>query len=172
MWDKSTRKVIFLYLYNYLFWNSLKPVSEENNLLISQDLSKVLELDSDLVKIPQDLITAQLELFKEKQLNFENKLKSSLSNWSQTYLIVKAVLFTFLLESDWVEINDTKPKSDLGSKKLSKKVELSPTDDNLEQDLDDQLLGRYLRLAQEYANSRSVAVVHAVLAKLTNVTTP
>jgi transcription termination factor NusB len=169
MWDKLTRKVIFLYIYNILFWDNLDLVAEkveiatDNNIpglvesdpneLINIDDLKIYSLDSDLKDIPKKFIEDNLGLFKQNQARFETILKPLLSNWGQTYLIVKAILFTFLLELDYLKNPQNKTTKD-------DEVSCTDTDDN------SQLIGKYLRLSQEYGNSQSVAVIHAVLAKI------
>lgn len=158
MWDKSTRKVIFLYLYNLLFWDNFdvlenpdakdktglieKPENFGENININSlvnlpQIDEIFSLDADFKLVSKEFVLQKLHQFKANQINFETQLKDSLSNWSQTYTIVKAILFTFILENESIapEAKET------------------------------TLIGKYLRLSQEYGNSQSVAVIHAVLAK-------
>ena len=154
MWDKPTRKVIFLYLYNLLFWDNFdileNPDTKDktslietpeniniNSLVNLPEIDDIVSLDGDFKLVSKDFVLEKLHHFKTNQADFETQLKDSLSNWGQTYTIVKAILFTFILENQSIapEAKDT------------------------------TLIGKYLRLAQEYGNSQSVAVIHAVLAK-------
>lgn len=160
MWDKPTRKVIFLYLYNLLFWDNFdvlenpdnqpedkiglieKPENlgeniNRNSLVNIPKIDEIFNLDADFKLVSREFVLEKLQEFKNKQTDFETQLKESLTSWSQTYTIVKAILFTFILENQ----------------------SLAPEAREI------SFIGKYLRLAQEYGNSQSVSVIHAVLAK-------
>lgn len=196
MWDKLTRKVTFLYLYNILFWDSTdfnqenivvqdKPLVSKvskkqdkteitppqhfdntsnlklNSLTNLEKLTEIYQLDEDFKKVSQGLIIQKLDLFEKNKQEFETQLQSALSSWSQTYSIVKAILFTFLTEVKSITKKDVILEVD-----TNKSTELEPEVSEIENDIHTQLIGKYLRLAQDYGNSQSVSVIHAVLAKI------
>jgi|GEM_PF-7056301 len=189
MWDKLTRKVIFLYLYNSLFWdnNSAKPLKlianpkdlqdlvQENSNISKKDsetshwnsdfklstqikldkLYEINDLDPDFKKVSKESVIETIELFEKHKLEFESQLLLLLTNWNQTYTIVKAILLTCLTEIKSVETTNEKETTQTVNSQ-------SPHLDSIY----NQLVGKYLRLAQDYANSQSVSVIHAVLAKV------
>ena len=65
-----------------------------------------------------------------------------MANWNKTFPIVKACLFTFLLEKDYLRST----QSDVESK---------------------EVVSKYIRLSEDLVGGQNVALVHAILSKVT-----
>jgi hypothetical protein len=134
MWEKKYRFSLFVAIYQYLFWNNL-------SLDYSIDWDKILnevfgeEVDFDNVAPLQK----DFDFFLSKKESFDEILVKHLKDSSKTYDMVKAVLYTFLTETE-------------GGEKDVEALE--------------KIVGKYIRLTQEMVGGQSTALVHAVTSKV------
>jgi transcription termination factor NusB len=132
MWDKKFRYIIFSLAYQFLFWsehfdfdntfetlttNTYKPEDEVN-------LKKIAQKSKDT-----------LDIFKTNQQDFEIILRKYLASYDKTYPLIKAILFTALLEDFLID------------KSQSRKP----------------LMSKYIHLTQEMVGGKNPTVVNAVL---------
>lgn len=100
MWQKTFRFLVFNSIYNQIF------LTREEGVLgsYSQDLhSLALSSLHDPDVVIKSEIEKRLNKFQEEGKENTDFLKKFLPKWDQTYPIVKAILFTFLLEKQEVE---------------------------------------------------------------------
>jgi len=154
IWNQYIRTLLFFAIYNYLFlgdksdnfvvdWNFLEYHLKQE----FQDKESNKDLNNQENKSNEEseflLETSKLDetflIYLQKKEVFEIELQEFLHNWEKTYNLVKALLFTCLLE---IEISGNKAE------------EVLPN------------FTKYLRLSQDFIGSENVGLVHAVLMKI------
>lgn len=137
MWDKSFRFSLFAGIYEALFWEE-----QESHGTNSIDWSIITaQLGHAETQPSVTLLQACLDTFLANQTSYTQILKKHLNSWNKTYLIVRACLYCFLTEKDYLQRN------------------------NVAYD-ESKLVGRYLRLSEDLIGGQNVALVHAVISKL------
>jgi transcription termination factor NusB len=128
-WNKQLREAVFLSLYSLLFDEELFDPTFE---------SIFEEVDIDELDQAQftDILTQLIAIFKMQHSTFETKIKEQLPQWDQTFLVVKSLLYSFLLEKFLAE-NNAKAS-----------------------------VGQYIRISQHYVGGESPKLIHAVIGAL------
>ncbi len=134
MWEKSFRYSVFAALYQVLFWNETTG-SEEFNLDV------ILENLKDEEKPDKDKLTLVIARFFDKKAEYTDTLKTYLKDWDKTFAVVKACLYTYILEIE--ELSSTDPQPAL-----------------------DTIITKYIRLSEDHIGGQNVALVHAILSKV------
>jgi transcription termination factor NusB len=147
VWDKPTRLSIFSAIYEILFWRSQGFELKQEISIVRKDLSWSFIFENLKFESKPDINSLDLiiDSFYKSEGEYTILLSKYLNSWDKTYSIVKACLFTFLLE-----LNSTK--------------EL-----NNSQDISGyyrEIITRYIRLSEDYIGGQNVGLVHAVLSKI------
>jgi hypothetical protein len=168
MWEKDFRKLVFYIIYQALFlnWNlefwqnldygekldliyknkeiidSLK--SQKNSLENPKnDLIQINYLSDDDYPAVVDKILNDFLLNKD---NYWQKICQNLKDTKKTYTTVSTCLYTYLLEKDYID-------SQFLAEEISTQIKQN-------------LIGKYIKLAQDFIGDENVSLVHAVLIKL------
>jgi transcription termination factor NusB len=134
MWDKSVRVLVFTAIYEDLFWAGEGVVSFDLDWELVADLNGIN--DQELIHQAKQYYLK----FKDSRDAFEVRIKPFMQSWQKTFDIVKAVLYTAVLELDGAGSN---------------------------YDGKDKIIGKYIHLTQDMVGGKNPALVHAVLSKLT-----
>lgn len=156
MWQNNLRQSVYFLIYQ----NLVNP--EFNDIEENLDKLRILygfELDP--------LSVHYLEKFVENKDKYTSILVGNFSDWQKTYNLVKAIVFTFVLEQLDFEV-ETDLEVIKGVKKTGLKKDIVDIENiNLELKKDNKkLLSSYIALAQDFTSNENVKLVHAVLAKL------
>jgi transcription termination factor NusB len=138
VWDKPFRYSIFTAVYELLFWR------EEGVNDFNIDWDFIFENAKFEVKPDIEDLNQVMYLFEQKEKSYTDILESYLANWDKTFSIIKACLFTFLLEKD--DIGNSEP----------------PVDSK-------DIVTKYIRLSEDLVGGQNVGLVHAVLSKIAGV---
>ena len=191
MWDKDFRKLIFYLIYQSLFldweptlWQNLKLeekndlIEKNKNIIISinlktktdlnpnfketqvnslSNLNKEIDLNESLENeeipklVPQIFLEDKdylevvdqilKDFFAKKDIYWKN-IKKNLKDTKKTYMVVQACLYCYILEKEFIE----------------KEI--------LQRDSVKYLVGKYIKLSQNFIGDDNVSLVHAVLIKL------
>ena len=135
MWTKELRFCLFSLIYDDLlgYKETFDSVDFEgfiNSILTEYKSFKAENVDSLEVEKHYDIYIAS-------KAKLETKLISHLPDWTKTFEIVKAILFTFQIEKQSLKIYEK-----------------------------DSLVVIYIKFAEGYCVSTNVRLIHAVLSKL------
>jgi hypothetical protein len=145
MWDKYLRRIVLVSIYNYLYnqSNNLDTTVCVNYTVDSQWLELMLsaadcqQIEYDQVKSQFDKAWQDFLIYKDQ---FHNIIEPKLNDQQKTYILLRSIFYTFLLE-----------KQDL---KLSTEKELK------------SLINIYLKLLQQFGTNENRQFAHAILTKL------
>lgn len=150
MWDKHTRLLLVSYIYTILYWDIYF------NTYIDFDINKIIEsigieYTDDKIKLIED----QISIFLKEKITFSDILTSKLENWDKTSLMVKSILFAFLLEQKFLK----------GQNINQIILDLDLDIDN-EQAFYKRVANNYLKISDKYIDSTVSSTVHAIIVKL------
>ena len=95
MWDKFFCSVLFLNIYNQLFWLE-SGLPKDGSLEIDFDLENLVE--EDVLPLDKNAILEQINFWQQNQLEIINDLSKFTTNWEKTLITTKAVLICAYLE--------------------------------------------------------------------------
>ena len=145
MWGKDLRTLLFWYIYTLEYWDCfLDTVLEIDTPFIDSIDSIFLEYENG--KVDLTLVSHLLGIYRTNRAKYEDNTKKYLNNWNKTYLLVKCLLYTYILEQNYYQQNN---KSEFLNEESKKSV-----------------VSKYLRLCDQYIDNNSVSAIHAVLLKL------
>jgi transcription termination factor NusB len=152
VWDKPTRLSIFSAIYEVLFW---REQNFENNKIENEDLKDpnwgfIFENLKFEVYPEEKKLDILMGLFYTHESLYTKTLSQYLINWDKTYSIVKACLFSFMLE-------------------LETNKEIDFTQNTEERNR--ELITKYIRLSEDHIGGQNVGLVHAVLSKILSAST-
>ena len=135
MWTKELRFCLFSLIYD-----DLLGYKETDEIIDFDDYSDSIFTEYKSFK-KENINLVQLEQeydnYKKSKTKVESKLVSHLPDWTKTFEIVKAILFTFQIEKQSLKIYEK-----------------------------DSLVVSYIKFAEGYCVSTNVRLIHAVLSKL------
>lgn len=135
MWKKDFRICLFYVIYQYIFWLSIDQEKKLDwNHIEAQAFGERSDLDLETVK-------KEYKNFIDNKTTFDQVLANNLKEPNKTYLTVKAILYVFFLEIDFLEREGV----------------LSQTNN---------IVGKYIKLTQEVVGGESTGLVHAVTSKV------
>jgi hypothetical protein len=161
MWEKDFRKLIFYIVYQALFlnwnlefWQNLDfdeklDLIEKNKQIIDSTKSQ----KNDLILInyltkPDSSVAVDkiLNDFLLKKDDYWQKICQNLKDTKKTYTAVSTCLYTYLLEKDFIDTQFLTEEIATENKQ--------------------NLIGKYIKLAQDFIGDENVSLVHAILIKL------
>ena len=134
MWTKSFRYLIFTSLYQVLFW---REQGENNPEIDFESIVSTVQIN-DIIDFKSAEIVLENYYKNEKELT--EKLIEVLDDWDKTFIMIKACLYSFLLE-----------KMDIQNSGDFDEVQ--------------KIISKYIRLSEELIGGKNVKLIHAVLIK-------
>ncbi len=171
MWDKFFCSVLFLNIYNQLFWleSGLPDGGDESSQNLEIDLENLVE--EDVLPLDKNAILEQINFWQKNQVEIINDLSKFTTNWEKTLITTKAVLICAYLE-----IKNLDSETILKIKDQTKKDEENSTEtlsENSKENLEVKektvvsiLISKYLKIAQGYVDNKNVSLIHAILTHL------
>ncbi|MEM1311979.1 MAG: hypothetical protein AAGF07_00770 [Patescibacteria group bacterium] len=140
MWDKLVRLSVFTAIYDKLFWEDYDALETR-----AVDWSFIFENLPPESNLDASNLNSYIEYFDKKKEEYQEVLSKYLKNWDRTFLIIKACLYTYLIERDLVLDSEANKQEFLKA-----------------------LVTRYIRLSENYVGGQNVGLVHAVMSKINN----
>jgi transcription termination factor NusB len=136
MWSKSFRYTLFTGIYQHLFWKNEFGLDQ-----LDVDWSVITAISQEVLTQNEQVQAIQIfDTYLENREVYESILKPLLNSWDKTFDIVKAALFTGVLEL--IDIQ------------------------NEPQEILEKSVGKYIHLTQDMIGGKNPALVHAVLSKV------
>jgi transcription termination factor NusB len=130
MWDKNFRlNLIFLIYQSY--YSDLHPTFLEDFIFGIENIPEL-----EISNTEKDNLIEEYNLYLDKKVDYEIILNQYTKDWKNTYLFVRAILITFLLEKNSGII------------------------------IDKSVINKYIKICQSYIDSETSSLVHAILVKV------
>jgi transcription termination factor NusB len=138
MWTNDLRNLTVTIFYQILFWDVDYSACQEKNWLIDLNISPEQIQNSNL---DQQLISSIIRIFFENKDSYTSRLQTQLKDWSKTYNLIKAILFSYLVELEFCQ-------------------KIQKTEENNQ---GDNYISQYIKITQTLVGGANVGLVHAVL---------
>ena len=161
MWSNYFRLCLFSLIYQEIFLATTDPIKESNNsqnwdknldeFFTIMELEFAVEFDIELDELGTNKeeylnklaieLTSQMQSFMTDKDAYSDILKNNLESWTNTFNIIKSILYCFLMEQKHFGENAKFEKN---------------------------IFGVYIKLAEDFTVAANVKFVHAILAKIIN----
>ena len=136
MWIKQDRQALSLAIYMHLFRSEAGM-----DFALDGDSIELIEgvVNRDEAAVNKKDLAKFFDIYTDNSINYTKLIIPHMNNWEKTYEIVKAVIYCYIIE----------------------RVDLE------EQGIEaENLIGKYVKLTQDWVAGGNTGLVHAVLAKL------